>query len=94
MPDLLLDDDLDLLIEGGDFVVATAEEERLQRAQLIMATSRGSWKQSPLLGVGAARLREAPLDAELRREIELQLRADGLEPKAIDLQPEGIRLEF
>ncbi len=92
--DLLLDENLDLTIASGDLLISTSEEDKLQRSHLIVVTAQGHWKQWPLVGIGAARLHEAPLDARLRREIELQLRADDLLPTTLQFKPEGLLIEF
>ena len=76
MIDVMLDADFDLLIENGDFVLG---HDEAQRAALIIATYPGNWKQWPLTGVGQARLLNGPIDGQLRRDITMQLQADGLQ---------------
>jgi len=49
MKDLLIDDNLDLRIENGDFVVG---ESSLQHQYMIINSQKGEWKESPELGVG------------------------------------------
>jgi hypothetical protein len=66
--------DGDLTINNGDFVL---DETQNQDAWLIMAHHKGSFKQFPLIGIGESRLINGVLDGELRREIQLQLEADG-----------------
>jgi hypothetical protein len=75
MVDVMLGADFDLLVEDGDFVMGNDEA---QRAALIIATYPGNWKQFPLTGVGEARLLNGPMNGLLRRDITMQLQADGL----------------
>jgi len=64
----------DLVIQNGDFRIGPSD---LQHVFHLIQVPKGSWKQFPLTGVGEAKLKNAPLDAALRREIHLQLEADG-----------------
>lgn len=78
MKDILLDDDLDLAIENGDFIVDEAEE---QHQQLILIASQGSFRESPLTGVNIAQyiktgFTQAQID-RLRQKCRLQLQYDG-----------------
>lgn len=76
--DILLDDDHDLLIENGDFKIGFAEDQNIS---LILLSEKGSWRQSPLTGVGLAKYLNAPfaprdLD-DLKQAIKIQLQLDG-----------------
>lgn len=78
MIDVLLDDEMDLAIEGGDFVLADIED---QNQQLILIASQGSFRESPLTGVNVARyiktgFTQAQIDT-LKQKIRLQLQYDG-----------------
>lgn len=64
----------DLTILNGDFRIGPSD---LQHAEHIVRLPKGAWKQYPMTGVGEAKLKNAPLDAALRREIQIQLEADG-----------------
>lgn len=77
--DILLHDD-DLRIENGDFVI---DESDTQHVQHIINAEKGHYKQFPLLGVGVRRYLNAPLNGSLRREIQLQLQADGYDADKI-----------
>lgn len=73
--DIMLDDDGDLLIENGDFVVDNSDQ---QHVLLIVNTYLGNWKQYPLVGVGIKRyLASSGQQNNLRRDISVQLEADG-----------------
>jgi len=78
MNDVLLDNDLDLAIINGDFVVDDAEE---QHQQLILIASPGSFRESPLTGVNIVSYIKtgftmAQIDG-LKQKIRLQLAYDG-----------------
>lgn len=74
--DIILDDDNDLLIKDGDFLIDESDE---QHFALILASSPGNWKNSPLTGAGIIQHDKAPLDdvGKISRKIKLQLEADG-----------------
>lgn len=71
--DLLMQGD-DLVIKNGDLVVGPSD---LQHVYHIVLLPKGSFKQFPLTGVGRARFLNGPLDGGLRRDVQLQLEADG-----------------
>lgn len=76
--DILLDDDFDLHMERGDFVVGDSDEQHLQ---LIAILSPGCIRYSPLTGLALAnKLQSAmgKLEREnLRRDVYIQLELDG-----------------
>lgn len=82
--DILLDADNDLQIVSGDLVVG---ESDLQHVGLILQIAPGSWKQFPLTGVGEPQFINAPLDAALRRKIQIQLEADGYRMQTVKYIP-------
>lgn len=47
--DYLLDDDGDLLIANGDFVVGPSDNQHIRD---ILVSFQGEWKQFPLIGAG------------------------------------------
>ncbi len=81
----------DLLIKDGDFVIG---ESDLQHIEHIIASQRGGYKQFPLIGVGINQYINSPIDGILRREIQLQLQADGygLQQIKVDSQTINIRI--
>lgn len=89
--DILIENSNDLAIRGGDFVVG---ESGLQDIYLILLLEKGTLKQSPRVGVGANRLRNATVTPELRREIQLQLAADGIRARQIQLTPDKLNIEI
>jgi hypothetical protein len=73
--DITLDDNLDLIIENGDFKVSDSD---MQHIQLICLTDLGHWKQFPLLGVGIEKYIASSGQVDsLKRNINIQLSSDG-----------------
>lgn len=90
--DILLRDD-DLAINAaGDFELGISDPQHVYH---ILLNAKGSYKQFPLTGIGKAKYINAPLGAELRREIQLQLEADRYRVTELKLsEREGIQLKF
>ncbi len=76
--DILLDENYDLAISGGDFVVGESDDQHIA---LLLLTAQGEWRQSPLTGVNLLRYQSGPMDtagrAALQRERAIQLERDG-----------------
>lgn len=76
--DFLLDDDFDLQIRNGDFVVAESDEQHIQ---LITLLEQGQIRFSPLTGLGIYNRLQSPFGIlqqdRFRREAYLQLDIDG-----------------
>lgn len=69
----------ELQVDFGDFVII--ENDEVQRANLILQSEAGHWKQHPLLGagiVGALNSQQVP-----QVQIRIALAADGIFPKKI-----------
>lgn len=89
--DILLDNNEELVIQDGDFKIGPSD---LQHVYHIIRIPKGAWKQFPLTGVGEARFLNAPLGASLRRDIQLQLQADGYRLKSIGLKNNALDVQF
>ncbi|MPM68722.1 hypothetical protein SDC9_115656 [bioreactor metagenome] len=72
--DIALDSAGDLQIVNGDFVIAESDEQHI--AHLIQS-AKGEWKEFPLCGAELTKQLKGPLGGEFRREVRLQLEADG-----------------
>jgi len=83
--DILLDvnNDLDLLIQDGDFKIGIAD---LQNIRIIMEAEQGQIRQFPLLGVGIRKMLNGQIGGEEKRRIQLQLESDGYETEEIIFQ--------
>ncbi|MEO6901543.1 MAG: oxidase [Bacteroidia bacterium] len=82
--DIILDDDNDLEIQNGDFVISLSDQ---QHVVLILNTTVGEWKLSPLTGVGIQKyISSSGQQQTLKRSIEVQLQADGYEKPDVILK--------
>ncbi len=86
--DLLLDENGDLLIQNGDFVIG---DSSYQDVKMIIQSAPGEWKQYPTVGVMADNYVKSPdpEKAGLLNEIQRQLRANGVPLKSVFLDAEG-----
>lgn len=88
--DILLDDEFDLKIENGDFVVGESDEQHLQ---LITLLEQGQLRYSPLTGVGIFRKLQSPLSNRqqdrLRRDMYEQVEFDGYRPDTATIEFTG-----
>lgn len=88
MTDILLDENDELRIENGDFVIGESID---QEVSLILRMSKGELKEDPILGCDLLRLINSNItEVELKQIIKLQLARDG---KSYDDLKERIRLK-
>ena len=99
--DLLLNATYDLAIDPleGDLQVGLSDD---QHVALLLRSSQGEWKQSPLSGVGIRQHQSGPMgpaqQATLLREIRIQLERDAYKVttlqvnEAAELTIDAIRL--
>ena len=84
--DYALGPDDDMYIIDGDWAVDGANATDIE---LILATARGSWKQTPTTGVGMQIYENAEMDAvtidEIESKIKLQLLAAGFDVQGVGL---------
>lgn len=85
--DFILDNDNDLAIKDGGFVVDDCNE---QDVEAILMSQKGDWKQWPLTGVGIQSAVEADYGKReldrLEKEIRMQLADNGFNVKQIDFK--------
>jgi len=84
--DILLENDNDLRIHDGDFIVGGAD---LHHVEAILVSVPGSFKQSPLLGANVRGLLNGKLDVAARRDIRLQMASDDYKAKNLSIDSEG-----
>lgn len=73
--DILLDENNDLQIVAGDFVIG---ESFMQEVGFILQMSQGELKSDPLIGANlTTKIRGVRNDAKIRRHIETQMELDG-----------------
>lgn len=91
MGDILLNTGDDIAIVNGDFVVG---ESDLQNIYLLMRLNKTNIKQSPRTCVGEELLQNGTVNAELRKEVQLQLQADGYRLRQLLFTPERLVIEI
>jgi hypothetical protein len=73
--DILLDENNDLQIVNGDFVIG---ESLMQEVGIILQMNQGELKSDPLIGANlTTKIRGVQNDAKIRRHIETQMELDG-----------------
>lgn len=84
--DILLAEDKDLVVAKGDFTVGESEEQHIE---LILLSTKGSWRQSPLTGCDLLRFVAAPFTLKtvdsMRQRMKIQLQFDGYASSAISI---------
>lgn len=81
--DYLHDDDGDLLVENGDFVVG---ESTLQHQNLLLKMSKGDLRQFPKTGVGVDDFLSDDNPGDIYTEIQRQFEADGMVIRKINVE--------
>lgn len=80
--DIQVDDDFDLLIKDGDFVVAPSDKHN---QTLIIISSKGAFRFAPMIGVNIYSYLNSTgqIDA-IKRDIQEQLTLDGYRVDSIE----------
>jgi hypothetical protein len=88
--DFLIDNQGDLAIQGGDFVVGQSD---LQHVKHLLIAEKGNYKNAPLTGVGIRRYQFAAfsplITTKLRADISVQLKADGFKASVLKVRQNG-----
>lgn len=76
--DFLSDDNMDMLIENGDFTIGPSDD---QHNEVVMVAMPGLIRSSPITGVGLFRKMKSRFTLKdsdkLKQDVTLQLQADG-----------------
>lgn len=81
--DFQLDQEGDLLIKGGDFVLAESDQVHIEH---ILKSNKGYYFETPLLGVGIiSELNGAKTRQELKQTIRRQLVLDNFSVRDINI---------
>ena len=87
--DLLLNSDDEMIIKNGDFLIGVSDEQHIDH---IVRFNKGDVLDSPLTGVGIEGYINGALSSkgkdEFKREIRLQLEADGAKRVRIEFLEE------
>lgn len=86
--DILLDDDNELIIQNGDFVVGQSDD---QNAAIIFEAQKGEIRSSPELGFGARKYikKSGSSVRNFLRDLKLELEKDGYNNPDINLDQEN-----
>ncbi len=90
MKDFLLDENGDLKIVNGDFVIGDAEEQTVER---ILISKPGEWKEYPQVGCDIQKAFNGVIDRFLERNVRVQLESDGFEIEKLNITEGGIELK-
>jgi hypothetical protein len=73
MKDLLLDDNDNLIISNGDFVIGNAD---YQQRKLIILSQKGEWKEYPSLGFGIDNYLKKSVTADEKQKFITELKSE------------------
>lgn len=86
MKDILLDENNDLLIKDGDFVIGESDNEHIKS---ILIANKGEWKEFPELGVGMEELLNDDAYNQFLIDAKNNLEYDGMLVKNVGFTDEG-----
>lgn len=89
MKDVLLEDS-DLSMTRQDLVVG---ESTNQHQQLLLVTTPGEWKNSPLAGVGLTGWLNDERTGNLVTEVRRQFKSDGMEVRNISYEQGRLKID-
>ncbi len=81
--DFLLDENGDLLIQDGDFVVGPSDGQHVED---IIQSFIGEWKQFPLVGVGLMQYLKSQNGQAAINVIKQQLQSDGYSVSTVNVK--------
>ena len=93
--DIKLDEDGDLLIEDGDFVLHESDEAHIEH---ILISNKGTWRQFPAIGVGLRSFLSGPLTRVIKnglaKLIRVNLTFDGFKIRKLNVDNiEDVKLD-
>ncbi|TXI14618.1 MAG: hypothetical protein E6Q66_05820 [Pedobacter sp.] len=90
MKDFLLNEDNDLLIEYGDWLLADSDQQHIQ---LLLTSMPAEWKENPETGVGLTLSQHGLIDGFIKRTIAVQLEADGFKLDNLQITETGLIID-
>ncbi|MBS7334263.1 MAG: hypothetical protein KIG88_11770 [Weeksellaceae bacterium] len=88
MKDIIRDQEQDVKIERGDFVIDESDQQHIED---IFIAQKGEFKEFPLVGFGAINyIKTQTTDDEFKRDLKIQLEYDNYINSTIDTS-EGIQ---
>ncbi|WP_088466946.1 hypothetical protein [Flavobacterium covae] len=88
--DIMLDDDMDLLVEGNDLVLG---ESTHQHQKILIMVDKGEFKENITRGVGALRYAEMHNPESLMREIRQEFIADGMRVNSLSWNDGNLEID-
>lgn len=86
MVDILLDQEANVVLRGGDFALGNPNQ---QNQLLLLLSDKGDWKENPRVGVGLNSWLVDEDPDDLYREIREQFIGDGLKVKGVKVMDGG-----
>lgn len=81
--DILLDEDFELKITNGDFAIGECTQ---QHQNLLLLSHKGSFRQSPLVGVGLSSFLMDNDLTRLKEEVQKQFELDGMVFRSLEAE--------
>jgi hypothetical protein len=87
--DFLLDADGDIKIVNGDLIIGESDQ---QHVELLLSTSPNDWKENPVTGAAMIKSLGGNLSGFAKRNVAVQLEADGYAVNSIEENENGINV--
>lgn len=87
--DILLNQNGDLSILNGDFKIGQSDSQHIE---LILKTNPNDWKENPVVGAGLVNMLGGNITGFAKRNIQVQLEADGYSLDKITENENGINV--
>lgn len=91
--DIILMSDYTPQLANGDLVIGGSDDQHIE---LLMMTTPGQWKESPLVGIGLINYLKKPTTSEkqMKRDIIVGLSADGYKVNELSLDNGSFDLDY
>lgn len=90
MRDFLIDQNNNLQIEDGDWLVGDSHHQHIE---LLLTSIPGQWKENPETGVGLSLSQNGVIDGFIKRTIAVQLEADGFKLDNLQITEKGLLID-
>ncbi|MDE3185287.1 MAG: oxidase [Bacteroidota bacterium] len=87
MKDLIIDENFELAVNNGDFIVDTSD---VQQQNLLLISDKGDWKEFPTRCVGVQRWLSDDEPEDLLAEIKKEFQRDGMKVNDLTLTDDKI----
>ena len=91
MNDFLTDQNGDLIIENGDFKTGVAHDQNIRA---ILKSTKGSFVQFPLIGVGLIAQVNGFIDLETKRKIRLNLQSESYRVRRFEFTNGKLAIDY